>query len=342
MFCEHGKRHKVLIESYPDSADRRKWGGIETANLNLSRTLTAGGAGVVSYSVQNCPTVDSVAALARIEAADAVLPLVESDLFRSPMQAPAWLLQRTVRVWHDVSALAPRFSTLMRCSAHRPGINPAACQAASVAPAACSADVFFYEEPWTYCFPNRLYIPWAADHVPANDYHDPEGPVVLLAGKVPTDVLLSVVDGCLSRGLRMRVVFNNWSRLGQDAKVHFANLEQDGNHQFFWVYELERDHARIFSGVSAALVLSHHHETFNFLAAEAVQLGVPVVAFARSGATRRFAAQLVEDGAALLSWFDRGGLAVLKPTPRPNWSWQDVGTAYSKLLRGLDARKAIS
>jgi len=340
MSCEHGKRHKVLIESYHDGFDRRKWGGIETANWNLSRTLTAAGAEVVLYSVQDCPTVEVVATLVKAEAADAVLPLVESDLFRWPHQAPSWLSQRTVRVWHDVSALAPRFVSMTRCSAHRPGANPAACQAASVAPAACAANVFFYEEPWTYCFPKRLYIPWAADHVPANTYHDCEGPVVLLAGKVPTAVLLTVVKGCLARGLRMRVVFNNWSRLGQDAKAYFANLDQGGGHQFFWSYELERDHARIFSGVSAALILSHYHETFNFLAAEAVQLGVPVVAFARSGATQRFAAHLTEDAVDLLSWLGRGGLAALKPVARPDWSWQHVGAAYSALLSSLDACQA--
>jgi len=66
-------------------------------------------------------------------------------------------------------------------------------------------------------------------------------------------------------------------------------------------------------------------------------LGVPVVAVARSGATRRFAATVVDDNLSLLSWLAAGGLATLQPQPRPSWSWRDVATAYAGLVAELDA-----
>ncbi|GGY24582.1 hypothetical protein [Paludibacterium paludis] len=329
----------VLIERYPDSFDRRQWGGIETAYWNLARVLPSCGVEAVWYTARECPTLASLARRAQEVRAAAVMPLVDHELFRTPQAAPAGLRRRTVRVWHDVSAISPRFSTLTGCDAHRPG-SAAVCRAEAAAPSASAADVFFYEEAWTHCFPNRRYIPWAADHVPARDYHNPSGPLVLLAGKIPLDTLRPVVEACLARGLRLRVIFNNWSKLGLEAKTYFTALGLGEGHRVFDIYDIERDHERIFGGACAVLVLSHFHETFNFLAAEAVQLGVPVVAFVRSGATRRFASHLEEDGDGLIDWLDDGGLAALRPLPRSGWSWRDVGSAYAELLGCLEAEPA--
>ena len=328
----------VMIERYADHADRSKWGGIETAYRSLARALPRSGLDVIWYTADECP--NAAALLHRVEqdSVSAVFPLSENAVFRSADAAqPVDLRRRIVRIWHDISALAPPFATLAACEAHRAGADSTQCRAAVASPCAYGADIFFYEEPWTRCFPKRSYIPWAADHLPACDYHDPAGHVVLLAGKLPLADLHEIVSACVSLRLRLKVLFNNWSRLGQEAKTYLRQCGLGSEHELVDMYDLELDHQRIFGGACAALVLSHFHETFNFLAAEAVQLGVPVVAFARSGATRRSAAPVVDDNLSLLSWLAAGGLATLQPQPRPSWSWRDVATAYAGLVAELDA-----
>ncbi|NHB92775.1 hypothetical protein [Photorhabdus cinerea] len=332
MSSEKQSHDVVLIERYPDNFDRYKWGGIETAYWNLARVLPRHGVEVVWYSAQEYPTVDDLVKRITAEKITAIFPLVESELFRAGDRGPAWLKQRTVRIWHDVSFFTASHTELTACSAHQLGANAADCQAIAVAPAAYAADIFFHDELWTYCFPKRHYIPWAADHIPACDYHSPNGPIVLLAGKIAFERLSPVVETCLAKGLRLRVIFNNWSKRGKEARNYFNSLKLAERHEIFDCYDLEHDHERIFGGTSAALVLSDYHETFNFLSAEAVQLGIPVVAYVHSGATRRFAAHLVEDNRELLAWLKGDGIERLTPIPRPHWSWSDVGAAYTKLL----------
>ncbi|MGJ0577150.1 glycosyltransferase [Xenorhabdus bovienii] len=331
-------QHKVLIERYPDNFDRRGWGGIETAYWNLGHILPHYGIEVIWYSAQEYYTLNNLAEQISLQNITALFPLMESELFRAGQQAPEFLRQRTIRIWHDVSFLTHSHASLSACHAHQPGANSADCLANAVAPEAYATDVFFYEAPWTYCFPKRHYIPWAANHIPAHNYHSPSGPVVLLAGKVGLEKLSPIIEACLAKGMHLHILFNNWSKRGKEAKRYFNRLNLDERHKIFDYYDLEQDHERIFGGTSAALVLSDYYETFNFLSAEAVQLGIPVVAYSHSGATRRFAARLVEDNNALLDWLKEDGITRLTPVPRSDWSWNDVGAAYSQLLNNIAAQ----
>ncbi|CDH18742.1 putative hexosaminyltransferase II or mannosyltransferase, NeoF [Xenorhabdus bovienii str. kraussei Quebec] len=328
----------VMIERYPDNFDRRGWGGIETAYWNLAHILPRYDVEVIWYSAQEYPTFDNLAEQISSKNITAIVPLMESELFRADQQAPESLRQRTIRVWHDVSLLTDSHANLSACHAHQPGANSADCLAGAVASGAYATDIFFYEAPWTYCFPKRHYIPWAADHIPAHNYHSPSGPVVLLAGKVVLEKLSPVVEACLAKGMHLHILFNNWSKRSKEAKRYFNSLNLDERHKVFDYYDLEQDHERIFGGTSAALILSDYHETFNFLSAEAVQLGIPVVAYSHSGATRRFAAHLVKDNNALLDWLKEDGITGLTPVPRSDWLWNDVGAAYSQLLHNMAAR----
>ncbi|NHB90067.1 hypothetical protein [Photorhabdus tasmaniensis] len=337
MSFKKTSQYAVLIERYPDNFDRRGWGGIETAYWNLAHVLPRCDIEVIWYSAQEYPTFDNLAEQISSQNITAIIPLMESELFRAGQQAPESLRQRTIRVWHDVSLLTDSQAHLSACHAYQPGENAADCVSIAAAPDAYAADIFFYEAPWTYCFPKRHYIPWAADHILARDYHSLNGPVVLLAGKVALEKLSLVVEACLDKGLHLHILFNNWSKRGKEARCYFNGLNLSERHKVFDYYDLEHDHELIFGGASAALVLSDYHETFNFLSAEAVQLGIPVVAYAHSGATRRFAAHLVEDNNALLDWLKEDGITGLTPVPRSDWLWNDVGAAYRQLLHHMAA-----
>jgi UDP-N-acetyl-D-glucosamine:ribostamycin N-acetyl-D-glucosaminyltransferase len=327
----------VLMQRYGDSFDLRHGGGIERALHGLSQALAAQGVQVHWYTGAQCPDADAVALRAREVAADAVYPLVDSPLFwRAAQSAPAELRARVVRIWHDVAPLTRGSGILPACGLHAgPGQEGQACAAAHAQPGHYAAEVFFRDEPWTHCFPRRRYIPWAVDHLPQINYRDRAGPVLLLAGKSLLAYTIEAVEACRSAGVAVRIVFSGWTTLGRQAKAHFANRENQGGCEIFEDYHLEQDHARIFGGASAALVLSQYHETFNFLAAECAHFGLPVIAFSCSGATRDFSSLLVPGMREVRQAITSQAFRELSVPARPRWGWHDVAAAHGELVRSL-------
>lgn len=327
----------LLFERYGPGFDLRHGGGVERALYELGKALAARGARVHWYSQDDCPDGERLAAYAATLGADAVFPLCDSALFwREARRLPAWLRERMVRIWHDVGALTQGRGVLAPCARHaaEQGAQQP-CSAAHAEPAAYAADVFFRDDSWTRCFPRRHYIPWAVDHLPARDYRDPDGPILLLAGKAQLELSGAVVAACRSAGVPVRVIFSGWSRLGREAKAFFQLAEHRAGCEVIDDYCLEDDHARVFGGVSAAFVLSQYHETFNFLAAECVHFGLPVVALACSGATRSFASLALDAPGALQNTVASGRFRTLAVAARPPWGWRDVATAYIDLVQGL-------
>lgn len=334
---------RILIERYADEFDFRGGGGIETAGFHLAHALERGGTLVDWYTPADGS--DPLALAARIfgEGYTALFPLVESAVFRTPSLLGD-ATRRTVRIWHDVGVLAAPRTPLPGCPVHGRAddaehpIGPtAACIATVVDPGACAADIVFSDEPWTRCFPRRRCIPWAVDHLPRAQHHDPAGPVVLLAGKAPLAAVRAIAAAARQGGSGVRIVFSQWTGLGREAKQHFFSAGRDEADEVIDHYDLMQDHRRVFGGASAALVLSHYRETFSFLAAEAVHFGIPVVAPIASGAALRFAAARMADEAAVATLVRSGGHRRLSPVPSPTWGWADVAAAYVRVLDDIEA-----
>ncbi|AOT62225.1 MULTISPECIES: glycosyltransferase family protein [Streptomyces] len=331
---------RALFEIYDEGFDSPSWGGVETALWHLSRSLREAGTEAEFYRSSEGADLDALAARVERDRVDAVFPLVESDLF----EGAAWrrlpaLHARTVRVWHDVSRLSADLSAPPPCPVHArvpalPGAPVAeGCPARGAHPEGPMREVFLGEWPWTRCFPRRSVIPWAADHVPAKDLCDPSGPVVLQLGKIDT------VDAerCLRRltgaGVALRVVFATWSRRGREARELVRAHQGAGRRvEVLDAYDIRTDWERVFGGASLFLLPSVFHETYNFAAAEAVQLGVPVAALGEGGNLPRFASLTAPTPDALVDRLLAGGGAVA-PRPRPAAGWRDVAARYAEVIR---------
>lgn len=330
------RRRRVLIEQYAPEIDLRGGGGVEMASLHLARALGVRGIDVDPYVEDDVPALTAPGGPLSRGDVDAVVPLVESPWFTRP--DPVASVSRTcrvVRLWHDVTPIAAPWAAVPPCPVHAAGEVAgdagATCHAAAFPADDGAANIFLNDDAWTRCFPRRHVIPWAVDHLPRRDYRAADGPVLLLAGKIPLADLIRVADACDAAGTATRIVFCNWTRGGERAKRHFAAEGPRPGREVIDFYDLQREHARVFGGLGAALVLSNYHETFNFLAAEAVHFGIPVVALRRSGATLRFAAAALDlDG--VVDLIRTGGLPTLAATPRPAWGWRDVAAAYDRLL----------
>lgn len=333
----------LLFERYGSGFDLRHGGGVERALHELSSALNALGVRVSWYQRSDCTDTHGFAELAEARAADAVFPLGDNPFFwRSALSVPDGLRERIVRIWHDVGPLTHGRGALVPCGLHGGDSLPGEpCSAAHTHPGIFGRDVFFRDEPWTRCFPNRRYIPWAVDHLPAVNHRARSGPVLLLAGKSRLEWTVGAVDACRRSGVPVRVIFSGWSTLGRQAKTHFSQLQSRDGCEVIEDYRLEEDHARVFGGVSAALVLSQYHETYNFLAAECVHFGLPVIALQHSGATRSFASLAVGSLAELQGVIDSGLFRDLKPLDRHGWGWRNVASAYVELVRELRSRTSI-
>ncbi|GAA4932938.1 hypothetical protein ACFPM3_04180 [Streptomyces coeruleoprunus] len=332
---------RALFEIYDEGFDSPSWGGVETALWHLVRSLREAGVDAGFYRESEGADLDALAARVERERVDAVFPLVESALF----EGAAWrrlpgLHARTVRIWHDVSRLSADLSKPPPCPVHadRPASRgePEAegCVAHGAHPGGPMREVFLRDLPWTRCFPRRSVIPWAADHVPAKDLHDPSGPVVLQLGKIDT------VDAerCLRRltgaGVPLRVMFATWSRRGREARELVRDHLGGGRRiEVLDSYDIRADWERVFGGASLFLLPSLFHETFNFAAAEAVQLGVPVATLGEGGNLPRFASLRAPTLDELLDRVVSDGGRALEPKPRPATGWRDVAARYAEVVR---------
>jgi hypothetical protein len=324
----------VLIELYRHRFDGSIWGGIETALFHLCRALRELGTRVEVYSDAELPDAPAVDRRVREGAFDAVIPLIDGPLFQrsDPVLWPS-LFRRVIRVWHDVTPLQPSYGAPVPCRRHVAENDPEApCVAAAVDPTGFRADVFLRDVPWAGCFPRAQTIPWAGDHLPASDLRDPSGPVIIQVGKIDNAASLELIRAATRAGERVRLVFCNWTRMGRAAHAELGDQFAAGAVESFPRYDIVRDHPRIFGGASAILIPSRYHETFNFLAAESIQLGIPVVALAGSGALEAFASAVVPDPGAMIELVRTGGHRGLGCRPREPHSWRDVARRYRAMI----------
>ncbi|MBB2485176.1 hypothetical protein H5407_08015 [Mitsuaria sp. WAJ17] len=332
-----GQALNLVMQRYGTDFDLRHGGGVERAMYQLSCALDPQEVRLHWYSQSEHLRPQELLAFARSVDADAVIPLIDTPMLRLGWPVDPWLRQRLIRVWHDYSTLRRDEASPAPCPLHAAAGRSGRCMHAPTRPDHFAADVFFRDEPLTWCFPRRRHIPWAMDHLPRIDYRDPHGPVLLLAGKSPLSHTLQVVQACRELHLPVRLIFCRWTRMGQQALAHFAQARNQAGCEVITDYELLHDHPRVFGGVRAALVLTQFHETFNFLAAECVHFGVPVVAYAASGATRVFASAIVPGPQQLADWLRSDSLQALPPRKLPPWGWADVAQAYTGLVREVAA-----
>ncbi|MCC3650690.1 hypothetical protein LIX60_04175 [Streptomyces sp. S07_1.15] len=331
----------ALFEIYDEGFDSPSWGGVETALWHLVRSLREAGVAADFYRASEGADLDVLAARMERDRVDAVFPLVESELFEGAQskRLPE-LHDRTVRIWHDVSRLSEDLSAPPPCPVHAvapavPGAPGAAgCPAQDTHPDGPMHEVFLLDLPWTRCFPDRSVIPWAADHVPAQNLHDPSGPVVLQLGKIDT----ADAERCLRRlagaGVPLRVLFATWSRRGREAR-ELVRAHQGAGRQIevLDAYDIRTDWDRVFGGAALFLLPSVFHETFNFAAAEAVQLGVPVATLGEGGNLPRFASLRAQTLDALLDRVVAGAGRTLAAKPRLTTGWRDVAARYAEIIR---------
>lgn len=343
---------RALFEIYDEGFSSPSWGGVETALWYLVRSLRAGGVDASFYPESQGADLDALAARVERDRVDAVFPLVESALFGGgACQRLPGLHRRTVRIWHDVSLLAGDLSAPATCPVHaaEPAVSgrtvPPGCPARSAHPDGPMREVFLRDLPWTRCFADRSVIGWAADHLPDKDLHDPSGPVLLQLGKIDTADAERCLRRLLGAGLRLRVIFATWSRRGREARelVH-AFPDPDGRIEVLDTYDIRTDWERVFGGSALFLLPSVFHETFNFAAAEAVQLGVPVATLGEGGNLPGFASlraatvdELLEQVVACAAGDGEGG-RLPAPLPRPAHGWRTVAARYAELIREGAAR----
>lgn len=325
------ERGRALIEVYDDGfGTTHAWGGVETALWYLVDGLRRAGVEVDCYPEREGDPA-MVADRVRRDRVHAVFPLVESDLFAGAGSAE--LSARVVRIWHDVSRIAPDLSSPPACPAHVSGTS-AQCTAAPAHPDGPTTEVFLRPAEWTRCFRRAHVIPWAADHLPRVDAGDPHGPLVLQLGKVDNDTAERCVRRLLAHGRSLRLIFSGWSRTGRSARHRFAHLAGHDLVELIDTYDVRSDWARVFAGASALVLPSRFHETFNFLAAESVQVGVPVVALGGAGELGRFASWQAADLDALTDRLltEPGSIA---PRPRAEAGWAEVARRYAAVIAGL-------
>ncbi|OKI02194.1 hypothetical protein A6A06_14065 [Streptomyces sp. CB02923] len=326
---------RALFEIYDEGFACDTWGGVETALWSLAEGLRALGVQADFYPSSQGTDLEALAGRVARERTDAVFPLVESALFRGDRwrRLPA-LHRRVVRIWHDVSHLTPDLTTPPPCPAHTPGTAPdpdAGCPATPAHPDGPMREVFLRDLPWTRCFPDRAYIPWAADHLPAEDLRDIRGPVVIQLGKTPVEDAERCLTRLLEARLPVRAVFATWSRQGRAARDLVHERAASGDIEVFDTYDIRTDWKRVYGGARLFVLPSVFHETFNFAAAEAVQLGLPVATLADCGALPGFAsltAATVED---LMDRVVTDGASV-RPRPRSRTGWDEVARHYARLI----------
>ncbi|WP_030420371.1 hypothetical protein [Streptomyces sp. NRRL F-5065] len=331
---------RALFEIYDEGFDSPSWGGVETALWHLVRALREADVDAEFYHESEGADLDALAARVERDRVDAVFPLVESALFGGD----AWrrlpgLHSRTVRIWHDVSRLSVDMSAPRPCSVHasEPAVPGApteeSCPARGTHPDGPMREVFLRDLPWTWCFPSRSVIPWAADHVPARALHDPSGPVVLQLGKIDTPDAERCLRRLIGAGVPLRVIFATWSRRGREARELVRTQREVGQKiEMFDTYDIRTDWEKVFGGAALFLLPSVFHETFNFAAAEAVHLGVPVATLGEGGNLPRFASLRAPTLDRLLDRVladDR----TLAPQPRLTTGWRDVAARYAKVIR---------
>ncbi|MFJ4795976.1 glycosyltransferase family protein [Kitasatospora purpeofusca] len=352
---------RALFEIYDEGFDSDTWGGVETALWYLTEHLRRCRVEVRFYRSAQAPDPAALARLARQDRADAVFPLVDSPVFRGTEWARfPDLYRRVVRIWHDVSLLAPGMTAPPHCPQHgRPvgggtvdggsvggrsvgggsvgggsgsvdGGTVDGCPARAAHPEGPMREVFLRDRSWTRCFPDRHYIPWAADHVPAADLRDPVGPVVLHLGKIPAEDAHRCLRRLAAADLPLRIVLTTWSRTGREMRDELRRHRLAERIEVIDSYDIRSDWKRVLGGARLLVLPSVFHETFNFLAAEAVQLGVPVCALGSSGSLPRFAS-LLADSVDELSELVAAGAAP-PPRPRPGLGWHDVALRYADLI----------
>jgi hypothetical protein len=327
-----GGRH-AIFERYSNGFDLRHGGGVERALFHLAKALRERGVTVSWYAQEAFREIPALSAMLERAGPGAIFPLTDSPSFwRATHEIPERLRGRMVRIWHDVGPLVRGPDGIPVCDRHQRGIDGAACASAHAHTGAYAADIVFSEDPWTRCFPKRRRIPWAVDHLPSIDYRDPDGPILMLAGKTQVEYTEQAVEACRAEGVPVRMVFSNWTTLGRKAKAHFTQPAHRRGIEVIESYDLERDHARVFGGCSAAFVLTQYHETFNLLAAESVHFGIPVATYSCAGATLRFASAVADDVPDVLALIRGQGFRALQPVPRPAWGWRDVAAHYIDLL----------
>nr|CAG34029.1 putative glycosyltransferase [Streptomyces ribosidificus] len=335
---------RALFEIYDEGLDSPSWGGVATALWHLTRSLREAGVDADFYQESEVADLHALAARVERDRVDAVFPLGESGLFHGARWGSlAELHARTVRARHAVSRLSEDLSTPPACPVHAAapavlGAPPAdGCPARGAHPDGPMREVFLRALPWTRCFPHRSVIPRATDHGPAKDLHDPFGPVVLQLGKIDT------VDAerCLSRltgnGVPLRVMFATWSRHGREARELVRAHQGTGRRiEVLDVYDIRTDRERVFGGAALFLVPSVFHETFNFAATEAVQLGVPVATLAKGGNLPRFASLCAPALDELLDRVVTDG-RILARRPRLPAGWREVPARCAEIIRSQPA-----
>ncbi|MEU6964796.1 glycosyltransferase [Streptomyces chrestomyceticus] len=334
---------RVLLEIYDEGFTCDTWGGVETALWHLAEGLREHGVEAEFYRSTEGADLGALAERVARERVDAVFPLVESPLFAggaSPAAADEdrsgvpELRRRVVRIWHDVSRLSPGLATPAPCPVHTPGAAATpggACTAAGVFPDGPAREVFLRDLPWTRCFGSRTYIPWAVDHLPPADLRDPFGPVLLQLGKTSVDQARVCLERLTGAGLPVRVVFATWSKEGRAARELVAPYAASGAVEVLDSYDIRTEWKRVYAGARLFVLPSVFHETFNFAAAEALQLGLPVATLGDCGALADFASLRAETVVELMDAVVARGESV-RPARRPWTGWREVAHRYATLI----------
>ncbi|MFB6441188.1 hypothetical protein ACFCVY_31175 [Streptomyces sp. NPDC056411] len=332
---------RALFEIYDEGFTCDTWGGVETALWHLVEGVRKLGVEAEFYPSAQGADLDALAGRVVRERVDAVFPLVESPLFAGGEGAAAGegpdvpeLRRRVVRIWHDLSRLSPDLSTPAPCPMHAPGATVSSgggCTAADAFPDGPTREVFLRDLPWTRCFGSRTYIPWAVDHLPPEDLRDPFGPVVLQLGKTSVDQARVCLERLTGAGVPVRVIFATWSKEGRAARELVAPYAASGAVEVVDSYDIRTEWKRVYAGARLFVLPSVFHETFNFAAAEALQLGLPVATLDDCGALAGFASLRAATVAELMdAVVARGGS--VRPAQRPWTGWREVAYRYASLI----------
>ncbi|MFI2238669.1 glycosyltransferase [Streptomyces chrestomyceticus] len=340
---------RALLEIYDEGFTCDTWGGVETALWHLAEGLREHGVEAEFYRSTEGADLGALAERVVRERVDAVFPLVESPLFAGGAAGASRadgaatgedrpevreLRRRVVRIWHDVSRLSPGLATPPPCPVHTPGAagpSGGVCTAAGVFPDGPAREVFLRDLPWTRCFGSRTYIPWAVDHLPPADLRDPFGPVLLQLGKTSVDQARVCLERLTGAGLPVRVVFATWSKEGRAARELVAPYAASGAVEVLDSYDIRTEWKRVYAGARLFVLPSVFHETFNFAAAEALQLGLPVATLGDCGALADFASLRAETVAELMDAVVARGESV-RPARRPWTGWREVAHRYATLI----------
>ncbi|MEV5598075.1 hypothetical protein [Streptomyces sp. NPDC052496] len=337
---------RALFEIYDEGFTCDTWGGVETALWHVVEGLRQYGVEAEFYHSAQGADLQALAGRVVRERVDAVFPLVESPLFAGGKGGEGGeaadgagpdvpeLRRRVVRIWHDVSRLSPGLSAPVPCPVHTHGAaapSGAVCTAAGVFPDGPTREVFLRDLPWTRCFGSRTYIPWAVDHLPPADLRDPFGPVLLQLGKTSVQQARVCLERLTGAGVPVRVVFATWSKQGRAARELVAPYAASGAAEVVDSYDIRTEWKRVYAGARLFVLPSVFHETFNFAAAEALQLGLPVATLGDCGALADFASLRAETVAELMDAVVARGESV-RPARRPWIGWREVAHRYATLI----------